>query len=271
MTVCVCGVLSATALAQGPAWWYTRGIVDTNLAPNDNAYIIQGQLKWIAANALLEVDSLVGAGTNLTARINALSNANNYYYTSIGQLKYVVQPFYDRLYELNLSGTFPPGMLGYYPWDNQPSTNNYALAVIGQAKYVFSFNFEADSDADGLTDVYEVLHGLDPFDWDTDGDGLSDGWEVAHGTDPLNPDSDGDGLSDAWEVAHNTSPTNSADVSIPAIINLRERSRRRIIQYSQLVFQSVPVFTNTPGSPADLNDMKAALNALSGKFYKEAQ
>ena len=56
---------------------------------------------------------------------------------------------------------------------------------------------EVDTDADGLTDYYEELLGLNPgadsdgdgvLD-DSDGDGLPDGW-----------DTDGDGLPDGWEV-----------------------------------------------------------------------
>jgi hypothetical protein len=34
-----------------------------------------------------------------------------------------------------------------------------------------------------------------------------------------------------------------------------------------MAFGKAPTFTNPPGSQADLNDMRDALNALSGKFY----
>ena len=94
--------------------------------------------------------------------------------------------------------------------------------------------FAADTDGDGLTDWFEVLHGFDPlapgesqqdpdadgldnldeqaagtnpFDPDTDDDGLTDAQEVdTYGTNPLAADTDGDGLSDAQEV--NTYGTN---------------------------------------------------------------
>ena len=62
-------------------------------------------------------------------------------------------------------------------------------------------NLDLDSDGDGLTDVYELQIGTDPYNPDTDGDGLTDGAEVLkHGTDPRNPDSDYDWLSDGAEV-----------------------------------------------------------------------
>lgn len=62
----------------------------------------------------------------------------------------------------------------------------------------------ADSDHDGLLDVYETGTGTDPQDRDTDSDGFEDGVEVRLGTDPLSAtspadltDSDGDGLPDS--------------------------------------------------------------------------
>ena len=58
----------------------------------------------------------------------------------------------------------------------------------------------ADSDGDGLDDLFEVTAGLDPCDMDSDDDGLPDAAEGVHGTQPLNPDTDGDGLLDGTEV-----------------------------------------------------------------------
>ena len=56
-------------------------------------------------------------------------------------------------------------------------------------------NEAIDSDQDGLADVLEeTQYGTDPLDEDTDGDGMSDGWEVEHGLNPLD-----DGESDPLE------------------------------------------------------------------------
>ena len=69
-----------------------------------------------------------------------------------------------------------------------------------------------DFDGDGLSDSWEVDHGLDLFDAsdaliDSDGDGLDSVEEFTRGTDPENPDSDGDGLSDGDETdIHQTNP-----------------------------------------------------------------
>jgi hypothetical protein len=65
-----------------------------------------------------------------------------------------------------------------------------------------------DADNDGLTNLQEYQLGTDPHNPDTDGDGLKDGVETGTGvwvsptntgTDPLNPDTDGDGLLDSVE------------------------------------------------------------------------
>ncbi len=61
--------------------------------------------------------------------------------------------------------------------------------------------FMADSDGDGLSDLYEQSVGLNPNSSDSDGDGVSDWLEIfLYGTDPLTDDSDSDGLKDGEEV-----------------------------------------------------------------------
>jgi len=239
-------LLAFSAHAQGPAWWFARGAVDSNLPPHDYAPVTCGQLKWMATNAYGEMNAYFGAGSNVSAVVCAFSNSHNYYLANIGQVKYVVQHFYDRLHELNLTNTFPANMPGYYPWGNAPHTNDYAAVNIGQVKYVFSFDSAVDSDGDGLSDWQEAKLGTDPYDPDTDGDGLSDGWEVANGGDPLDPD----------------------DADQEAKTSAMEEARQRIIRYWQLFYGTTPAFTNSPGSQADLIDVNNALNTLSGKFYK---
>ena len=64
-----------------------------------------------------------------------------------------------------------------------------------------------DSDADGLTDVFERLAQTDAARADTDGDGLLDGFEVSTSrSDPLLIDSDLDGFTDAAELRFGGNP-----------------------------------------------------------------
>jgi hypothetical protein len=237
-------VFLATSLhAQGPQWWVTRGVLDQDLTANDYAPINQGQLKWMATNAFCEMEAYFGAGSNVTAVVSTFLPSNNYFPVNNGQVKHLAAPFYDRLYELDLTNTMPSGMLGYYPWDGRPETNDYAMANIGQAKYVFSFDSSVDSDADGLSDWLEKKIGTDPYDSDSDDDGIWDGWEVEHGLNPLNA-GDGQQLR-------------------PLLL---EQARSRIAEHWKMVHTTSLVFTNTAGSEADLNDLKNALLGLSGVF-----
>jgi hypothetical protein len=63
-----------------------------------------------------------------------------------------------------------------------------------------------DDDADSLSNLYEVQHGLDPRLADTDQDQLTDAAELALGTNPLAIDSDLDGITDHAEVTFGTNP-----------------------------------------------------------------
>jgi cell wall-associated NlpC family hydrolase len=63
-----------------------------------------------------------------------------------------------------------------------------------------------DEDGDGLSNRYEVKHGLDPTTADTDDDGLDDSTEVMLGTSGTHVDTDADGLSDLLEHELGTDP-----------------------------------------------------------------
>jgi hypothetical protein len=89
--------------------------------------------------------------------------------------------------------------------DNPGSPLDFVQFVATNIKSVFTFksfvvaNLNArlsgegellpDSDADGLTDRYELERGLDPVNWDTDGDYLGDKVEIVLGKDAKTADS----------------------------------------------------------------------------------
>jgi hypothetical protein len=130
-------------------------------------------------------------------------------------------------------------------------------------KFYTCGNGDYDSDSDGLTDAREQLvHRTNPDAGDTDADGLTDGAEVnTYATDPLATDTDGDGLPDGLEVSAGANPLDGGDL----LVSL-EWARARVLGHWYMVESSALTFTNTPGSAADLADMRDAINTLSGKF-----
>ncbi|NHJ48452.1 MAG: hypothetical protein FK733_11770 [Asgard group archaeon] len=93
----------------------------------------------------------------------------------------------------------------FYFWQ---IVNDYDVdgdGVGGFEEYIHESNPHAwDTDGDGLTDKYEIDHGLDPTwenrDIDTDGDGLTLYEEYNAGSNPNLDDSDSDGWDDYMEV-----------------------------------------------------------------------
>jgi cell wall-associated NlpC family hydrolase len=70
---------------------------------------------------------------------------------------------------------------------------------------------DLDADSDGLSNRYEIRHGLDVHAADTDSDTVSDSSEVALGTDPTRLDTDADGVTDAFELDLGTDPLTAGD------------------------------------------------------------
>jgi hypothetical protein len=77
------------------------------------------------------------------------------------------------------------------------------------------------------------------------------------------PNSDGDGFTD-YEELHltGTSPTDPQDGA-----RLLEETRTAVVAHWTAIRADPPVFTNLPGSQADLNDLQTALQALATNFH----
>jgi len=72
-----------------------------------------------------------------------------------------------------------------------------------------------DFDADGISNRTEITNGFDPKDRDTDNDGLLDGDEyLIHATSIVLTDTDDDGMSDGWEVTYGFNPLNETDAAL---------------------------------------------------------
>ena len=188
-----------TLLASPPSWW-SNGVLDLQATADDYAAVNQGQLKNIAKQASLELDTRLpgGAGTNVLSLVQGWStpgtNTDDFAPVNLGQLKNVAKPFYDRLQVF--------GIATNYPWAGSTNAaNDYALANVGQVKNLFGFelgapegqlpewwqrhyfngqtgiNPTADPEPDGLSNLYEFYNGLNPRvadgTTDLDGDGVS--------------------------------------------------------------------------------------------------
>ena len=109
----------------------------------------------------------------------------------------------------------------------QPGTHTLTLQAVSSAGLIGSdhivVNVLADSDGDGLPDVYENAHAClnahDPADAanDQDGDGLTSAAEYSLGTDPCKADTDGDGITDGAEVLAGSNPLDPKSVPLPVI------------------------------------------------------
>lgn len=116
------------------------------------------------------------------AEIKVIRGTEDYAAATVGQLKAVSLPFYRRFNDIGLGAV--------YPWPAEGTGNDYAIANIGQAKNLFSFDL-SDEDTDGLFDAWEKHYGLNPnFPGDAavddDGDGLTNLEEFSLRTAPLN-------------------------------------------------------------------------------------
>lgn len=161
----VAGLLLQSVQAVAPEWWEVQGVVNAQRQADDYAAVNVGQLKNLAKKTATELDRSLpgGAGSTIDVLIATWAAAapagvtrDDYAAVTVGQLKRVAQPFYDRL-----------GLA--YPWGTGPA-NDFAVANVGQLKRVFAFAVPdtstlglTDTDGDGFSDVLEFTEGTNPY------------------------------------------------------------------------------------------------------------
>ncbi len=202
-----------------PDWWIDYSLVDNSTPPQDTAVATHGQAKHAVQKAyqyleaeLSEVGGADAAVTTLyTTYCTAASpDSDDLLPLSIGQLKYLAKPFYDRLNSATVdfnTSAMNPASTDIYPWTiDQNDDADLALATIGQLKFVFSFDLKLwllpaeDMDRDSLLDTWEqiiidadtgdtitVIADVQPED-DYDTDGLNNQSEFIQGRNPLSSD-----------------------------------------------------------------------------------
>jgi hypothetical protein len=96
-------------------------------------------------------------------------------------------------------------------WTITASTSTDVKKITAEATVTVEPREDTDSDSDGMPDVWELKHGLNPelaadAHTDLDSDNATNLAEYKNSTNPNAKDTDGDGLPDGWELNYNLDP-----------------------------------------------------------------
>jgi hypothetical protein len=288
-------LLTSSLAPADPTWWEARGVKTTAPAANLAPATI-GQAKHMAAMALAELEGHLPAPafqaleTDLATIVDlALPDplpsgfrGSQRAVLLTGQLKAIAKPFYDHLRSHNATwldnamtagnlivmepGSNPPTP-SPYPWSEATTDDaNRAPATLGQLKAVFSLPLET------LTS---------PTITDTDGDGISDEWEILHGLDLNDPDdaeldSDEDGISNLMEFQLGLSPT-SIDIVGPVnlgfdtVLPKGQEPGGPVMSFRDEHPSDLYAQDDVPGWKADIGDYIEVWDEGSGNPYVELQ
>jgi alpha-tubulin suppressor-like RCC1 family protein len=211
------GLICAVAIPaqSAPNWWSDPDyrLIDSNQTTSDNALVLQGQAKQaFAASKSYFDDELIqfgGAGEGVDALFSSTIFTNSdydYHVLLNGQLKALAHPFYLRLDELGIPLSlvgFGPDYTGEFPWtdDDLSDDADNSPALIGQVKYVYSFDLSLSQDGDSIPDWWEYIFAIDP----------------SVNIDNTTTDSDGDLRLDLTEYNEKTNPTDYYDGMLPSL------------------------------------------------------
>ncbi len=169
------GVLLVADVNAGSGY----SVADPAFDGNDYATINQGQLKNVAIYWSREMAlSDISVSSDILDIVNGFTQSGNNAVVNLGQLKTVAKPFYDHLLGM-APDALPSGFEGTYPWSNPASPpNDYAVANIGQVKYLFNFDLSAYQSGSAITNIsglvtyfgsqsgkIHIIASLDKYDW----------------------------------------------------------------------------------------------------------
>jgi len=271
-----------------PTWWWDPGVPSSEQerlteevidhtklgSPGNTTLLNQGQLLWMANQAIFELDFYLrdagGAGFSLDSLRLPGVDAAHHASVNIGQLKNVSSRFFERFAQVGFKpgdAGWPPGLVLQstgYPWAANRTPENYSPAVIGQAKNLFSWSIRQwatnDVDADGLPDYWEYyyfgdLASANPNATDLDSDGLTGDTDTAFGLNPRNPgdahqDLDSDGLSNLVEILAGRS------IRLNETPNGRSYSYDRAGRLVQIIYPSKQVFVFTHDKAGNITNAR---------------
>ncbi len=115
-----------------------------------------------------------------------------------------------------------------------------ALVIVLFVFILSSPAMAADTDGDGMSDEWEIEHGLivgqDDSNQDPDADGLTNLEEYESGTDPNDPDTDSDGVNDAAETRLGSDP--DSDVSNLTVLAMLGQSDSQGVSLTNALFDA---------------------------------
>lgn len=236
-----------TLLLTGLDTWMTaKGLTSYSVviySDGDSSSGTRAARVWLAAtDAGSPVNGDPGLGADLTSRVDIIDQSN-----------WGANPTFTRVTGTSGVGNYTvfSGLTApsFYVRADEAGSNPWRAPINGIQIIGTNVPITADSDGDGMSDTWEVGHGLnpndngsvdfnngpngdpdsddrtnlqeynggtnstDPQDADSDNDKLDDGDEATVGTNPLLPDSDDDDMPDGWEVTHTLSPLDDGSVN----------------------------------------------------------
>jgi len=122
----------------------------------------------------------------------------------------------------------------------------------------------ADTDGDGYADWTEIVNAYDPLakgkkirkDTDFDADALNDRLELLFGTDLMVADSNGNGFSDGDDVKESFSPTSTGRIPLAKTIVIRLATQRLEQRIGGIVLASYLVSTGKSKTPTPIGKYK---------------
>jgi len=139
--------------AVQPDWWTKHALID-GTDRQDHAIATVGQAKHVVQKAYqyleTELASVGGAGVEVTSLYNSYcvikpaNSEDDLQLLTIGQLKYLAKPFYDRLNSVEVgldTRAMNEPATSIYPWtQDQADDEDLSLVALGQLKFAFSFD-----------------------------------------------------------------------------------------------------------------------------------
>ncbi len=221
--------------SQGSADGQFNRALGVGIGPGGAVYVADGDNDRIQAFAGTSFAWAFGATGAAAGQFDRVWDVHE----GLAARLYVTDFYNNRIQVLNASAAPTVTVAGVYtnageilgpfslPQCAVPGPDGQGLYVADTANNrVLRLTVTLDADGDGMDDVWEATHGLDPNNpadatEDPDGDGVSNLGEFRAGTDPHLRDTNGNGGSDGWDMGLGLDPlATNAPVNPPTVLSM---------------------------------------------------